>query len=99
VRRKTALIVDASGKLLAMDTALRPVWALFIGGPLHGTWHQLPDGLAPFEHYLADGGMVPYVPRESIALAPGHAAFAPVGMTDIAIAELATHVPPMPPQP
>jgi hypothetical protein len=72
-----------------MDSAHDSVWLLFIGGPLHGSWRELPGPVARYEHHLDDGGMVPYAPRVALAQTPGQVVFAPVGMTDQAISELA----------
>ena len=80
-----------------MKSTLQPVWALFIGGPLHGTWCELPCVVSRYEHLLDDGGMVPYGARFTLALSPGKLAFAPVGMTDYLVAELAAQVPAAPP--
>jgi hypothetical protein len=65
---------------------------IFIGGPLHGTWKGFDTLPEYYAHDLPDGGMVPYTRRPTLALLPGHAVFAPVGMSLSAIANLALSV-------
>ena len=68
-------------------------FVLFIGGPLHGTWKGFDTLPEYYAHDLPDGGLVPYTPRPTLALLPGQALFAPVGMSLSAIAYLAASVP------
>ena len=73
------------------------VMVVFIGGPLHGTWKQLVDPPDFYTHDLQNGAMVPYTMRPTLALTPGHAVYAPVGMSLSAIADMASSVTPAPP--